>query len=394
MIHRTTLVETNCDGEDYLVALAGESEWVRNVRAAEGRVVIGRRERRAAKLVEVPPEQRAPVIGAYLLRQGRRADSKTAAKEARYYFGVNPNPSLDEIEQIVQHYPVFKIVRESRRLVGLTSSDAVSNASARSQRPVRGKPTEIASGVFWLPTGSLTLVPVLPALATNVYLVQAGSSWTLIDTGWPHRGQLIRSAAETLFGEGTRPEAIVLTHVHLDHSGSAIELAKLWNVPVYVPPGDLPLTSAAYPPEYLDPIGRLIEPAMRILPKSAESALARVTQGFGPSAAPPGLPDWECIPTPGHSPGHSAFFRRHDGILITGDAVLTLNFNSLWDLMLLKHGVSGAPHISTWNWPMAKESVATLARLEPKVLAPGHGRPISGDGTSTALRLFSERFSS
>jgi len=144
VIRRTTLVETSSDGEEYLVALAGESEWVRNVRAAEGRVVIGRQERVAARLVEVPPEKRAPVIRAYLLRAGRGADSKAGANEARYYFGVNPNPSVDEIERIVQHYPVFKIVREGQGPLGSRSSEAPPRASARSQRPASGKPTEIA----------------------------------------------------------------------------------------------------------------------------------------------------------------------------------------------------------------------------------------------------------
>ena len=70
VIRRTTLARADCDGGSYLVSLAGESEWVRNVRAVGGRVVIGRRQRRTARLVEVPQDQRAPVIRAYLLRAG------------------------------------------------------------------------------------------------------------------------------------------------------------------------------------------------------------------------------------------------------------------------------------------------------------------------------------
>ena len=51
LIRRTTLVRVARDGGRYLVALAGESEWVRNVRAA-GRVVLGRRHRHAARLAD------------------------------------------------------------------------------------------------------------------------------------------------------------------------------------------------------------------------------------------------------------------------------------------------------------------------------------------------------
>jgi len=71
VIRRTIMLRTACDGGHYLVALAGESQWVRNVRAAGGRVVIGRRERHAARLAELPPQQRAPIIRAYLWRWGR-----------------------------------------------------------------------------------------------------------------------------------------------------------------------------------------------------------------------------------------------------------------------------------------------------------------------------------
>ena len=54
MIRRNALVKASHDGKDYLVALAGESQWARNVRAADGQVVIGRRQRQAVRLREVP----------------------------------------------------------------------------------------------------------------------------------------------------------------------------------------------------------------------------------------------------------------------------------------------------------------------------------------------------
>jgi deazaflavin-dependent oxidoreductase (nitroreductase family) len=112
LIRRTTLIRVARDGGHYLVALAGESEWVRNVRAADGRVVVGHTQRRAARLAEVPEKERAPVIRAYLLRAGRRADSRAVTNEARYYFGLSADPSLEEIGRITKHYPVFRIVED------------------------------------------------------------------------------------------------------------------------------------------------------------------------------------------------------------------------------------------------------------------------------------------
>ncbi len=65
------MVRAVCNGDHYVVSLAGESDWVRNVGAAGGQVVIGGRHRRAATLAEVAPRQRAPVIRACLLRVGK-----------------------------------------------------------------------------------------------------------------------------------------------------------------------------------------------------------------------------------------------------------------------------------------------------------------------------------
>jgi glyoxylase-like metal-dependent hydrolase (beta-lactamase superfamily II) len=372
VIRRTTMVRAVCNGEHYVVALAGESQWVRNVRAAGGQVVVGRRQRRAARLVEVPPQQRAPVIRAYLLRWGRRAGSRAVASEARNYFGVGADALLAEISGVAEHYPVFRI-------------EYAGEAGAR--------PEEIATGVYRLETGrGLT--------EANVYLVQSGPAWVLIDTAWPHRGQLIKSAAESLFGTGARPAAIVLTHIHPDHSGSALELAKLWDLPVHVHPRELPLAPGGYLPQYGNPLDRwLIAPVLRLMPsRKVEASLARnslegTAVAFDPAAGVPGLPDWQAVPTPGHTPGHAAFFRSSDRVLITGDAVLTINLNSVPDLLAGRHRVSGPPYISTWDWPAAKQSVAALARLRPEVLACGHGCPMTGTQVAASLASFSDRFS-
>lgn len=83
------------------------------MRAAGGRVVLGRRKRYAARLIELLPDERAPAIQAYLQRAGRRAGSKAVANEARYYyFGVSAHPSLDEIRTVTPYYPVFRIVND------------------------------------------------------------------------------------------------------------------------------------------------------------------------------------------------------------------------------------------------------------------------------------------
>lgn len=364
VIRRTTVVRAACDGGYYLVSLAGESDWVRNVRAAGGQVVIGRRQRRAARLTEVPAAQRAPVIRAYLLRWGRRPRSAPVAREAWFYFGVSPAVPLEKIAAVAEHYPVFRV-----EYAGQPGT----------------RPEEIAPGVYLVETGH-------GITGANVYLVRSGPGWVLIDTSWPHRGQLIKAAAESVFGAGARPAAIVLTHIHPDHSGSALELARMWDLPVYVHPAEMVLAPGGYLPEYGNPLDRwLVAPVLRVMPRRAvEASRARgslegTARAIDPAAGVPGLPDWQAVPTPGHTPGHVAFFRPADRVLITGDAALTVNLNSVRDLLAGRHRVSGPPRISTWNWPAAQRSVAALAALRPAVLACGHGRPVTGDRAAAEL---------
>jgi len=105
---RTPVLLISVGGQDHLVSLAGESEWVRNVRAAGGRAVLRRRGDKAVHLVELPPEERPPVIDAYITREGK-ASAKAAARAARYYFGLPPDSSLEQIAAVAGFYPVFRV---------------------------------------------------------------------------------------------------------------------------------------------------------------------------------------------------------------------------------------------------------------------------------------------
>ena len=94
------LVVGEYGGRRYLVSMLGErSPWVQNVRAAGGRATIRHGRPQEVRLVEVPPEERAPVIKAYLAR----------AAGARPHIPVDPAAPLDAFAAVADRYPVFRI---------------------------------------------------------------------------------------------------------------------------------------------------------------------------------------------------------------------------------------------------------------------------------------------
>jgi deazaflavin-dependent oxidoreductase (nitroreductase family) len=88
------------DGERYLVSMLGDNvQWVQNVRAAGGRAVLRSGGREKVQLEEVPADQRAPILRAYLQR----------APGARPHVPVNKDGSLAEFQKVAAAFPVFRV---------------------------------------------------------------------------------------------------------------------------------------------------------------------------------------------------------------------------------------------------------------------------------------------
>jgi hypothetical protein len=54
-----------------------------------------------------------------------------------------------------------------------------------------------------------------------------------------------------------------------------------------------------------------------------------------------------------------------------------VGLNSVGGLLLGRRRVAGPPWYTTWDWLAAKRSIGALAGLEPRVLLPGLGRPLT-----------------
>jgi deazaflavin-dependent oxidoreductase (nitroreductase family) len=90
------------DGQRYLVAPRGETQWVRNLRAASGSgtLILGRR-REPFTATELRDDAKREVLRAYLKRW--------KAEVGVFFDGVDASSSDAELDRIAPRHPVFRI---------------------------------------------------------------------------------------------------------------------------------------------------------------------------------------------------------------------------------------------------------------------------------------------
>ena len=206
---------------------------------------------------------------------------------------------------------------------------------------------------------SLTVTSNLTMMRINgwqVYVWRDGDSATLIDTGAPGSGADIAAAMPSI-------DRIVLTHGHVDHTGSAAELRESTGALVMACAGD----------------AAIIRGDADIPPAAFEDweipIYERVSAGL-PDAAPPARVDRELddgdvldfgggarvLAIPGHTEGSIAVHLPEHGVLFTGDTIANVG-----NLML-----------GTFNQDRARTvaSFQRLAALDVDTACFGHGEPI------------------
>ncbi|MFJ4295153.1 MBL fold metallo-hydrolase [Curtobacterium sp. NPDC089689] len=208
---------------------------------------------------------------------------------------------------------------------------------------------------------------------TNTYLVETGDRLLMVDAGlpavWPH----LQLAVRDLGYSPAAVEALLLTHGHFDHVGTAGRMRREWGTPVYVHPGDREL--AAHPYSYrpqtnrfgfvalhpggLAPLGRML------LAGAAWVSGVADTLPLESRAEVPGSP-W-IIETPGHTDGHVALHFADRDAVIVGDALVTL------DPYTGGIGPRVVAPAATADVPEAVASLDRLVDTEAAHVLPGHG---------------------
>ncbi|HUB71070.1 MAG TPA: nitroreductase family deazaflavin-dependent oxidoreductase [Acidimicrobiales bacterium] len=103
---RSTVVNLLQVGDQrYIVAPRGATEWVRNLRAAgSGELWLGRRCEKF-DATELPDEEKAPVLKAYL--------DRWAFEVGRFFEGLHKGSSVEELAGFASSFPVFRVVPAS-----------------------------------------------------------------------------------------------------------------------------------------------------------------------------------------------------------------------------------------------------------------------------------------
>jgi deazaflavin-dependent oxidoreductase (nitroreductase family) len=98
---RTPVNPMKFEGERYLVAPRGHTQWVRNLRVSgEGRLLGGRRSEEFSA-TELPDDEKPPLLRAYLKRWKWEV--------GQFFGGVGPDAPDSELRRIAPDHPVFRI---------------------------------------------------------------------------------------------------------------------------------------------------------------------------------------------------------------------------------------------------------------------------------------------
>lgn len=220
----------------------------------------------------------------------------------------------------------------------------------------------------------------------NWYVLDDGGRLTVFDTGLPRHFPQLGKLLQELGRQPADIQAIVLTHAHPDHYGTAERIRAESGAPVWIHEDDAAVVTGEEKGEMPNFWPYVRYPAMTryLLHVARDGVLrpppvARVeTFRDGDRLDVPGAP--RVVAVPGHTRGHCALFVEDRGVLFGGDSLSTVD-PLKW---------SGDPHLAPRGFhadpDQALRSISAIESIDADPLLPGHGDPWR-KGVAEAVRL-------
>ncbi len=215
---------------------------------------------------------------------------------------------------------------------------------------------EVADGVHQ--------IALVPRDGINAYVVGE----VLVDAGIKGSAKKILNAVE-----GRALRTLAFTHAHVDHVGGAQRVRDALSLEVLAGARDVEAVQSGTPVVADSALGGLLAKGGAFDGVAVDRALREGDEVAG----------FYVLDTPGHSPGHIAFWRESDRTLICGDVFFNMN------VFTTVPGLRWPLGLPTVDPERNRASGAKLAALEPETVLFGHGPPLTG--AAPKLRAFVER---
>ncbi len=239
--------------------------------------------------------------------------------------------------------------------------------------------TEVADGIWFAHTD-----------VVNWIVLVEGARVALVDCGYPGQAALVEESVHRAGASMAQVEALLLTHNHVDHTGSMPELERR-GARVWAGVDELPMLRGerVESATALDVLVRAWRPSvLRWGLRIARLGGSQHPRAEHPQAVTPGRAlDVPLSPVPvplaGHTSGHTAWYFPDRRVVATGDALVSGHSLS---------PVEGPQAIDGFfhhDVGLLRRTLPDLAGLDADLVLPGHGpalrMPIA-DAVGQALR--------